>query len=79
MLSTTGKKNDLIQRINTQEPGSKFKKPKTYGDICDEKRRGELRTNFYKTIQPELGDEHCKLIFDGHIDELFSKFSEKVN
>jgi hypothetical protein len=64
-----GNKKELIDRLQTQEPGSKFKKPKTYGEICNEKRRGELRSSFYATFKPQLG-EYCKLIFDGHISEL---------
>lgn len=68
-LVQTGNKKELINRLETQEPGTKFKKPKTYGEICNEKRRGELRGSFYDTFKPQLG-EHCKLIFDGYISEL---------
>ena len=64
-----GNKKKLIDRLQTEDPGSKFKKPKTYGEICNEKRRGELRSSFYDTFKPQLGS-HCKLIFDGHISEL---------
>jgi len=68
-LTTSGNKNDLIERIKTQTPGSKFKQPKTYGEICAQKRRGELRSGFYQTFKPQL-EKYCKLIFDGHISEL---------
>lgn len=68
-LVQCGNKDELIGRLKTQEPGAKFKKPKTYGEICNEKRRGELRSSFYNTFKPQLED-YCKLIFDGDISEL---------
>lgn len=71
----TGNKNKLIENLKTKTPGSKLKTPKTYGQICDENKRGELRSSFYKTFKPGLGDEHCKLIFDGNISQLELNYS----
>lgn len=68
-LVNSGHKKELIERLQTQKPGARFNKPKTYGEICNENKRGELRSSFYNTFKPQLG-EHCKLIFDGHISEL---------
>ena len=68
-LLVGGNKNDLIQRLKIENPGSKFKKPKTYHEICIENKRGELRGYFEKIFKPQLG-ELCELIFDGHISEL---------
>ena len=65
----SGKKNELIDRLLTLKPGSKYREPKTYGQIADENRRGQLRGGFYSVFQPQLGT-HCELIFDGHISEL---------
>ncbi len=68
-LKKRGNKAELELRLKTEKPGSKFKKPKTYGEIVSQNRRGELRSCFYDTFQPQLGEE-CRLIFDGHISEL---------
>ena len=68
-LSKTGNKENLITKLINQAPGSKYKKIKTYGEIADNKRRGELRGCFYKIFKPQLGDK-CKEIFNGHISEL---------
>jgi hypothetical protein len=68
-LIQKGRKEDMINRLKTDQPGSKFKKPKTYGEICKENKRGELRSSFDDTFKPQLG-EHCKLIFDGNISDL---------
>jgi len=67
----TGKKTDIITRLKTKKPGSKFeKKPlKTFGEIADENKRGLLRGAFYTIFKKQLG-EYCKLIFNGHISEL---------
>ena len=63
------KKVELIDRLKTQEPGSGLPVPQTFGDIAKKDKRGKLRGSFYKIFKPQL-DEHCKLIFDGHISEL---------
>ena len=68
-LTVGGKREILIERLKTENPGSKYKKPKTFGEICDNNRRGELRGAFYTSFMPQLKDK-CVLIFDGHLDEL---------
>jgi len=68
-LKVGGRKSDIIQRLKNEAPGSKHKPLKTFGDIVEQKRRGELRGSFEKIFKPQLG-ENCKLIFDGHISEL---------
>lgn len=68
-ITQSGTKNDLIQKLVNEAPGSKFKKPETFGEIADKNQRGKLRACFYSTFKKQLG-EHCKLIFDGHISEL---------
>jgi hypothetical protein len=68
-LTKNGNKTDLIKRIKEENIGSKFKQPKTYGEIADNNRRGQLRACFHSIIKPQLG-EHCKLIFDGNISKL---------
>lgn len=42
---------------------------KTYGDIADANKRGDLRSSF-KNIKFQLGNE-CTCIWDGHINDLF--------
>ena len=70
-LTQKGNKKVLIEKLKTQKPGSKFKKPLTYGDIADGNRRGQLRGCFETTFKPQLEKQNkCKLIFDGHISEL---------
>lgn len=68
-LNIGGKREVLIERLQTEKPGSKFKKPKTFGEICDNNSRGELRGAFYTCFKPKL-QEHCILIFDGHLNDL---------
>jgi hypothetical protein len=68
-LTCTGNKKKLIDAIRTEKAGSKFKKPKTYGEIADSNKRGQLRGSFETIFKPQLGD-NCKLIFDGHLSEL---------
>lgn len=68
-LKMTGKKDELISRLKTQTPGSGLRVPQTFGDIVTKDQRGKLRGSFYKIFKPQLGD-HCKLIFDGNIEEL---------
>tara|TARA_B110000238_G_C16082972_1_gene420342 strand:+ start:604 stop:1332 length:729 start_codon:yes stop_codon:yes gene_type:complete len=53
-------KNEYFRNI-------KMSKKETYGNIADSGRRP--RGSFYKIFEPQL-DNHCKLIFDGHISEL---------
>ena len=67
-LCTTGSKQVLLNRLRKETPGSKLKPPKTYGEIANHNRRGELRTTF-DIIQSQI-EGHCELIFDGHWDEL---------
>jgi hypothetical protein len=45
---------------------------KTYGQIADNKRRGELRHLFYgeSGIQSQFSEETCRLIFHGNLSEL---------
>ncbi len=68
-LKLGGRKSDIVHRLKNEAPGSKHKPLKTFGDIVEQKRRGELRGSFEKIFKPHLG-ENCKLIFDGHISEL---------
>lgn len=42
---------------------------KTYGDIADANKRGDLRTSF-TNIKSQLGNE-CICIWEGHINDLF--------
>lgn len=44
-------------------------KNRTYGQIADENKRGQLRGIFYKKFKPQL-ENHCNLIFDGHVSDL---------
>uniref|UniRef100_A0AB39JD90 Bsp6I family restriction endonuclease n=1 Tax=Florenciella sp. virus SA2 TaxID=3240092 RepID=A0AB39JD90_9VIRU len=67
-LIKKGKKKELIDRLITETPGSKYTQPKTYENICKTGKRP--RGDFYDTFKPQIGDEHCKLIFDGNITEL---------
>ena len=68
-LKLSGKKEDLINRIKNETPGSKFKNPETYGEIADKNQRGKLRGCFETIFKPQLGSK-CKLIFDGNISDL---------
>ena len=68
-LKISGTKKELIERLKTEVPGSKFDKPKTYDEISNEEKRGKLRGSFYDKFKPQLGS-HCKLIFDGHVSKL---------
>jgi hypothetical protein len=47
-------------------------KENNYGQIADNNKRGQLRACFYNVFKPQL-KEHCKLIFDGSLNELFNK------
>jgi len=62
-------KQATIIKLKTEKVGSKFNEPTTFGSIADIKSRGKLRCPFYKVYKPQLNN-HCKLIFDGHISEL---------
>jgi len=68
-LTKAGNKQDLLTKLKTQAPGSKFKKPMTYGEIADNNSRGQLRGCFETIFRPQLGDK-CELIFDGHLSNL---------
>lgn len=54
-------KNEIFRNI-------KLSKKETFGNIADAGRRP--RGSFYNIFKPELG-KYCKLIFDGHISNLF--------
>ena len=70
-LTQSGNKSDLITKLMTQKPGSKFNKLKTYGDIVKKNSRGELRGCFEKIFKPQLEKSNeCRLIFNGHISKL---------
>ena len=62
-------KQATITKLTTEKVGSKFNEPTTFGSIADKKSRGKLRCSFYKVCKPQLNN-HCKIIFDGHISEL---------
>ena len=72
-LKRSGNKKELIDRLKTQKPGSGLGIPQTFGDIVSKDQRGKLRGCFYTIFKPQLG-EHCKLIFDGDISELYNLF-----
>ena len=57
-----------IELSNTSEEWKQLKvsKAQTYYDQCLEGRRPRLT---FDSIQTQLGD-HCRLVFDGHFDEL---------
>ena len=57
-------KNEIFRNIP-------LSKGENYGDIADSGRRP--RGCFYETFKPKLED-HCNLIFDGHISELDNLF-----
>lgn len=70
-LKVGGNKTELIERLNTEELGNKFGKVTTIGMICDTGRGGTRpHISFEKIIKKQLKD-NCKLIFDGHISELY--------
>ena len=58
-------KNEIFRNIN-------ISKKETYGDIADKGKRP--RGSFYTIFEPALKDEHCRIIFDGHISELNNRF-----
>lgn len=68
-LKKNGNKKLLINRLNTENPGSKFKKPNKFGEIADNNRRGQLRGSFDTVFKPQLG-KYCRIIFEGHISKL---------
>ena len=79
-IKVGGKKSELIERILNDPMGSKYinlKEAKTYGAIAESNKRGQLRAPFYGVIKGQI-DDHCQLIFDGHISSLISsKFSQQ--
>mgnify|MGYP001458895466 CR=1 FL=1 len=67
-LVIRGNKDELITRLKTKEPGSKYKKVKTYGDYKSTGKRPHAC--FYNKIKPQIEDV-CVKIFDGHFSELY--------
>ncbi len=65
-------KQDCIDKLVNNAVGSKYpeRKTKTYGDVADAKRRGELRAGFEDIIRPQLSSEQCILLFDGGLSEI---------
>lgn len=62
----------VVYEINLKNDSDKFKnisisKTETYHEVCKKKKRA--RASFFNIIKPQLQD-HCKIIFDGHISEL---------
>ncbi len=68
-LTKSGNKKQLLTKLKSKAPGSKFKKPVTYGEIADDDKRGKLRACFETVFRPQLGNK-CQLIFDGNITDL---------
>jgi len=68
-LNITGTKKTLIHKLKHEEVGSGTKPKLTYGDIADADKRGKLRAPFYDVIKKQI-EGHCKLIFNGYINEL---------
>lgn len=63
----------LVPLSNTsQEWRSILINKKTFGQIADENKRGELRGSFYSVFKPELDSmgAYCECIFDGKLSEL---------
>ena len=59
-----------LSNVNSIWRDVKISKSGKYGEIADSNKRGQLRGCFYKIFKLQLED-HCRLIFDGHISELF--------
>jgi len=69
-IDAKGDKETLIRNLKTLKAGSCKESTRTYGQIADENKRGDLRHNFYGGIRPQFNEESCKLIFDGNLSEL---------
>ena len=69
-INDKGDKATLINNLKTMPVGNAIKPVRTYGEIADANKRGDLRHNFYEGIHPQFNEETCKLIFDGHLSEL---------
>lgn len=69
-IKHTGSKTELIKYLRTLSVGSAIKKVRTYGEIADENKRGELRGIFDTGIRPRLLPEQCFPIFDGQLEML---------
>jgi hypothetical protein len=66
-LSQSGSKIVLINKIKTQEPGSKFGKLKLMGQLCDTGRGGTRPHICFEKIKQQL-DKDIKMIWSGDIN-----------